>query len=134
MLKLANRAKEKDREYQLSRYHERRKFMIEHLGGKCSFCGSEENLQVDHVDNLPDKIPLGKLWGIAFDRLLDELTRCQLLCKSCHDDKSVNECGHGRGLVHGTLNGYKRYGCRCEECVKLYREKSREYMRKHRSK
>lgn len=128
------RTKEQDRVYQLNRYHTRRRFMFEHLGGCCVYCGGRKDLQIDHIENLPDKIPLGKLWGIALERLLEELTRCQLLCRECHDQKSIVERGQTPGLKHGTLNGYKRYACRCTACIEVTRRKGREYSRRYRRK
>jgi hypothetical protein len=44
-----------------------------------------------------------------------ELSKCQVLCKSCHLKKTISEVEYP-GIVHGTSNGYDHYGCRCEEC------------------
>jgi 5-methylcytosine-specific restriction endonuclease McrA len=38
------------RRYMLNRYYERRAAAIEKLGGKCSYCGSIEGLEFDHID------------------------------------------------------------------------------------
>ena len=134
VLILTSRTKEHDRTYQLARYHKRRRFMVKHLGEKCVKCGSVEDLEIDHIENLHDKIPISKFWGIALDRLLVELEGCQLLCGGCHTEKSVKERGHRRGFRHGTLYCYKRGGCRCDLCVGVNGKKSREYMKRYRDK
>lgn len=130
---MAWKYKDDKNRYHLLRYHNRRKFMFEYLGNKCAICGSTENLEIDHTDNLPDKIPLSKLWGISYDRLINELQKCQVLCKSCHTEKSISERGHNPGGKHGTPYYYKRYKCRCDLCVEANRKYAREYKRKRKA-
>ena len=67
----------------------RRQKIIDFLGGECVKCDSTENLEVDHIDpktksfNLDAK-NIQRKWEI----LEIELRKCQLLCKTCHKDKS----------------------------------------------
>lgn len=131
---MASRIKEKDKMYQLSRYHQRRAFILNHLGGCCAECGSEEDLEIDHVDNKSTKIQISKNWSMAKSKLLKELQDCQLLCGKCHDEKSIQERGHTPGFTHGTYYAYRHGCCRCEECKEVGRKKGREYRRRYRQK
>lgn len=66
-------------------------------GKTCTYCGSCDNLTVDHID------PSGKdpalrghgasknIWLMAYPRMLAELAKCQPLCKTCHYAKSGRE-------------------------------------------
>jgi hypothetical protein len=54
--------------------------------------------------------------------LLVEVAKCQLLCLSCHMDKTVankeiTSAGHNRINEHGTEAYFMRTGCHCEPCV-----------------
>lgn len=115
---------------QRRRYRRRRKWVLLYLGGKCVQCGSIERLEVDHIENKPDKIDIGKLWSYHLDAVKRELENCQLLCKVCHTKKSILERGHSLDK-HGYTR-YKNHGCRCPICVEEYRLKSREYTRLYR--
>lgn len=84
------------------------------LGGKCSTCGTADDLQIDHVDPALKKIKLGKMWSIAEDRYLSELRKCQLLCGEHHRQKSRTE----QSVPHGGGVAGKR-NCRCAECAPL---------------
>lgn len=90
------------------------------LGGKCVQCGSSEELEFDHTDPSTKEFTISVMWSLAFDnqKLVDELKKVQLLCKTCHKVKSNREVPHGGGKYG------KRY-CKCELC-KL---KRREYMK-----
>lgn len=55
------------------------------------------------------------LYCMTVERFLEELKKCQLLCKPCHIEKTVIDRGEiiARG-THGTISSY-RY-CHCEVC------------------
>lgn len=98
----------------------RKEFALKYLGGKCVICGTDDNLEFDHKDyrtkiKCISNFLLGKL-----ELLILELDKCQLLCKICHRVKSNAEETERKtkGLVHGTLTGYTKYKCRCDECKK----------------
>lgn len=74
--------------YMKRRYHQRRAEALETLGGKCVICGTTEDLEIDHIDADDKEIPLNKMWSIAKARFLQELDKCQLLCKEHHKEKS----------------------------------------------
>lgn len=111
------------REYNLNRYHERRKEFKDHLGGKCVDCGSTESLEFDHIDRSTKTLELGKILNVSKEKALEELKLCQLLCTKCHIEKSKKDgsfgtVGHGEG-VSGKRN------CKCDLC----RNRKNEYMR-----
>lgn len=60
-------------------------------GGRCVVCGSVDKLEFDHID------PSTKLFDISggatrkMEVLLEEVDKCQLLCRGCHIEKSSNE-------------------------------------------
>jgi hypothetical protein len=128
---MAQRTKEQDRVYQLSRYRRVRAWMFAFLGGVCAQCSSKKCLQIDHIDNKKGKLSLAKCWGWPRVRLIEELRECQLLCKVCHDTKSIGERGHQRAQ-HGTYTMYRHYCCRCVACVDAGRAYMRQYLQQRR--
>lgn len=101
-------------DYMLRRYHARRAEAIEILGGTCVECGTAEDLELDHIEPATKTLDLARMWSVARDRYLAELSKCQLLCSPHHREKSRRERGvdHGQGLT-GKRN------CRCELCRPL---------------
>lgn len=98
------------REYQLKRYHRIRQEAIKWLGGKCKICGSDQNLEIDHIDRNTKEIDLGTFWG-STKPYWKELKKCQILCEKCHKKKSDSEM-----IVHGSITRYRK-GCRCDKCI-----------------
>ena len=107
-------------EYLMKRYYTRKTICLEKLGNKCAKCKSTENLQFDH------KNPESKVFEICdkllsnFDSVLKELEKCQLLCFNCHVEKSTKE---KTNYLHGTVQTYRREGCRCNSCKKAMSER-----------
>lgn len=101
------------------------------LGGKCIACGLTERLQFDHVDASTKVIEIGVAIrnGWSRERLLEELAKCQLLCRPHHLAKSRREGdlkggqnrianpSHGTAAMYGSPNQ-----CRCDSCRKWKRE------------
>lgn len=110
------------REYNINRYHKRRQEFIELLGSSCVECGSREELEFDHIDPSTKLFSIGKLLNVGKIKALEELAKCQLLCKSCHKVKTIkqNSVGHGEGLT-GKRN------CRCKLCAPLKNEYQKRY-------
>ena len=82
---------ERMREYQNRRRAQLRTELLAMLGGKCVRCGVTDALHFDHIN------PESKLFEIAsgLDKprkiLLAEVAKCQLLCRSHHNDKTAEE-------------------------------------------
>lgn len=85
------RNKEQHAKSSLNHYHKRRHQLIEQLGGKCVRCGSTENLEFDHIDSNSKEISIATHLSYSMDTIQNELQKCQLLCKSCHIQKTKEE-------------------------------------------
>ena len=97
------------REYQRVRIATRRAAWLA-VNGPCRQCGSVDQLEIDHID--PGQKVSHRIWSWSDTRLLAELEKCQVLCRSCHMIKSL---GAVDLAPHGTHQCYRR-GCRCDEC------------------
>ena len=79
-------------------------------GKKCIKCGSIEKLELDHIN--PENKKTHRIWSFKKDRFDEEVQKCQVLCHSCHLQKTkewyVTNRKHGRT--------WYKYGCRCEIC------------------
>lgn len=107
--------------YMLDRYHKRREYILNRLGGFCVKCKSTNNLQVDHIDPTQKKFSIAKFSSINEQDFLKEIDKCQLLCDRCHIVKTIKETGRNlvKGQnVHGSLSSY-RY-CKCDICKGAY--------------
>ena len=95
----------------------RRAAFIKLLGGKCKSCGSTKDLHFDHIDPKTKSIDIANSIDTKHDILLNEINKCQLLCKPCHLEKSKKNWDWGvEKPRHGTAWMYKKYKCRCDEC------------------
>lgn len=94
------------------------------LGGKCVGCGAVNDLQFDHIDPSTKEFEISKARSVSRVRLLRELKKCQLLCRSCHLKKG-RENGDVKIVQHGTVSMYKLYVCRCQLCCGAMRLKNR---------
>jgi hypothetical protein len=112
----------------ISDYKKRREKMINYLGGTCCNCGINENLQFDHVDHNSKSFDISSRWSTHWQILKIELDKCQLLCKSCHKEKTMKEGSFAKNWtnlprqVHGTVWSYSKYKCRCNLCKKAKKE------------
>lgn len=120
------------REYMKNRRDLRRAEAKLYLGNKCFSCGSEDSLEFDHID------PTTKCFNVSSAKALDgpwarfaeELNKCQLLCTSCHLNKTAQEnrlkipWNKTAAAVHGTAVMYGRFKCRCSLC-KIWKKKYR---------
>jgi 5-methylcytosine-specific restriction endonuclease McrA len=91
----------------------RRARLIEMLGGKCVRCGATEDLEFDHID------PSTKVFAVcagldkAWDVLVEEGSKTQLLCTPCHVAKGAEDRPE---LQHGVYYVYWYWNCRCDLC------------------
>jgi len=70
------------------RYKQKKNEMVELLGGKCVGCGTTHNLEFDHIDRTQKEYNVTKFLKGTRCNLVEEINKCQLLCKSCHIIKS----------------------------------------------
>lgn len=87
--------------------------------GPCKKCGTWNNLEVDHIDPNLKTIKPSSLWSRSLEIRLKELANCQVLCKSCHLEKTLAERPKAQ---HGTVNMYDDHACRCDECREAKRK------------
>ena len=67
--------------------------------GPCVKCGSNEKLEVDHID--PKEKITHKVWSLNLEKRISELKKCQVLCESCHMEKTKIDL---RNQLKGTRN------------------------------
>jgi len=73
--------------YTLAKGQEKREKAIEYLGGKCVSCGFDKfkcSLDIHHLDPSKKDESFASHRGWSWERLLNELKGCKLLCKNCH--------------------------------------------------
>lgn len=89
--------------YNQKRYHILKRKYVELLGGKCIFCGETHisKLQFDHIDPYEKSFNLGTKITYPEKYVLEELKKCQILCKKCHDEKNK---------IDGSINKNKAKG------------------------
>jgi hypothetical protein len=124
---MAHKSKEIHAAYQLKKSRERREAWF--FGKSCVDCGSTERLELDHID--PTTKIHHAIWSWSDVRRNEELAKCAPRCYSCHKIKSAAEVrarfkDNPTPLVHGTLAGYEKRGCRCDECLEAMRVARRE--------
>jgi 5-methylcytosine-specific restriction endonuclease McrA len=115
---------QRQREYQNAWMARRRQNWLDE-NGPCQRCGATENLEVDHIER-HTKVD-HKVWSWSQARREAELAKCQVLCESCHLEKTLAEIP---GRVCGTNSAYvdrNGKGCRCPECTAAHAQAAREY-------
>lgn len=86
------RHRERERMRMAERYRTRRAAALETLGNRCAVCGSRESLQLDHIDPRTKSYKMDVAFATYSDaKVAAELTKCQLLCASCHSRKTNSE-------------------------------------------
>lgn len=111
--------------------------LIARFGGQCVICGSGDKLEFDHVDWQTKEFAISSGWAMR-DRgeFEAELLKCQLLCRSCHEQKTESdklEMGLV-GFTHGTLYAWMKMKCECETCAVVKRAWHQERNAKRRKK
>ena len=82
--------KEKQKQYQREWVAKRKSDFF--LNKFCIKCGAKENLELDHID--PSKKLSHRIWSWSEQRRLDEIAKCQILCETCHGEKTkINRDG-----------------------------------------
>lgn len=109
------------------RYYRVRNEILAKLGGRCVKCGSRERLEIDHIDPLKKSDDISRISNVSMERIMAEVSKCQVLCNGCHIIKTLADNGRKAAKgSHGTLSSY-RY-CKCEQC----REAKASYHRRYR--
>lgn len=103
---------EERRAYHRAYYQKRRRKIVDYLGGECAICGSKEDLQIDHKDPSQKAFDISR--RLTLESVIYELEKCQLLCQAHHEEKTGQE---NSGFTHGTLYGWMRKKCSCEDCT-----------------
>jgi 5-methylcytosine-specific restriction endonuclease McrA len=73
------------------KYEARKTYFRKLLGSECVDCGSDENLEFDHIDPELKRFSVSQIMLGRFDVLEEEMEKCQLLCHECHGVKSAME-------------------------------------------
>jgi len=104
-----------------AKYWRRKKEALELLGGKCVWCGSKKMLDFDHIDPKTMRFRFADMADRKHETFLEELKKCQILCRPCHAQKTHLDRGHkiAKG-THGTESAYN--WCHCKECRKAHTE------------
>ena len=80
------------RDYLRARYNKIMNELRDLHGGKCVKCGSNQDLDFDHIDPSTKSASISKLVASSNKvNVIKELSKCQLLCKSCHTLKTVSK-------------------------------------------
>ena len=84
-----NKNREELNKKRIDRKRKHRQYLIEMLGGKCLGCGTIKNLQFDHIDRTQKSFCIGSSLASKLEKLVEEAKKCQLLCETCHQHKTL---------------------------------------------
>lgn len=124
--------KQERRDYQNQYRAKKRAYLLEMLGNVCVICGSDETIEFDHIDRSTKFFTIASGFDKPLKILIEEASKCQLLCKEHHTEKTAKELT-GRApankgkVTHGSTM-YNR-GCRCDICL-VFRDKRNAKRRK----
>lgn len=134
-----SQCKECDKNGKVSRGRERKKKLVDALGGCCSICGyskSQNALHFHHVDKDKEEV-VSRLLRHGFKKAEEESKKCIVLCANCHaeihstEDVPVVYGGNKNRseIVHGTVAGYRKCSPNaCLLCKKAWSEYYRNRM------
>lgn len=74
--------------YMKRRWKLRREIAVAFLGGRCANCGTVEALEFDHIDPTTKIKTIAKFSSASELKFWAEVKKCQLLCESCHNEKT----------------------------------------------
>lgn len=80
----------------------------------CSLCGSFYSLELHHND--PKKKVSHKIFSWSKERRNEEIRKCSIVCRLCHEAISICERRSSIGMDHGSRWMYKTKKCRCFLC------------------
>lgn len=76
------------------RRFDKKKKAVEYLGGKCVDCGYDtcmEAMEFDHIDPTTKEFSISGNHCISWERLRQELNKCELRCANCHRERHARE-------------------------------------------
>lgn len=76
------------RRYNYVRVQDRKRILIEMLGGRCVVCGATEGLQFDHIRPETKLFQVSNQAGKHWSTVMAEAKKCQLRCYTCHLEKT----------------------------------------------
>jgi hypothetical protein len=90
--------------------------------GPCVDCGATEDLQLSSADGTAK--PTNAVWSASDERRQELLKGYVVRCFPCFTKKRIAGIRQQftKPLVHGTLAGYEKKGCRCANCLGAMRE------------
>ena len=106
----------------------RRRALIAMMGGSCVVCGSEDNLEFDHIKPSDKSFSISRYYG-SLENIEAELKKCQLLCKQCHLETTRSEVRSGSHCRQGHKFSVRNGRNFCKECDKIRKIKWREKRR-----
>lgn len=143
------------RAYQLE-WMTRRRLAWINANGPCAKCGSNYELEVDHIDSKSKDPKLravhtGALWSWSDARRAVELAKCQVLCLPCHKAKTAIELGlqnrkqspagmawcstckqhKDKSLFSKNITHWNGLNYECRQCKKNYKDSLRPHLLKH---
>lgn len=76
-------------QHQKARGNERKKLFVEKLGGSCMICGYNKSLRAltfhhRNIDSKSFTLDTRNLSNRTYEKCVDELEKCDLLCFNCH--------------------------------------------------
>jgi hypothetical protein len=92
---------------------------VNYLGGKCKICSTDNifHFTFHHRDKSEKEKTIGQLRSYRWSKILEELDKCDLVCRNCHEEIHYLENNH---KVSPTKNSKKIFldikGCQCEMC------------------
>lgn len=112
--------KEDLKAYDRMKYYEYRERNLRFVSGTetpaCVECGSTESLHFDHVDPSRKSFDVSKRKSLKSAEYREELRKCQVLCRACHEKKTQREILELRPFTHGTVYGFSKAKCHCVKC------------------
>lgn len=79
-------------DFQMQRWRDRKVKAVELMGGRCDKCGYDQNLAAmdfHHLDPREKEFQWNETCKLPWEKILNELKKCVLLCKNCHTE---NHC------------------------------------------
>lgn len=123
------------RAYMRNRYRNKRDWLLKLLGGKCSSCGTDKNLNVDHKNSADKGFRAADVHSVSDAKIKKELPNLQILCTKCHKEKTQKSWDRAVPKAKcGTYWKYRKHGCRCKPCVDAYKAKLKEWRENRKSK